>query len=252
VVPEVFAPGIVSTRGGHEFSCTFSPDGREFYFNRGPDIWAAYVREDGWTAPSPVPFNTDALDHEPHITPDGTRLFFGSARPREVAEGENPYGIWVMDRSGEGWGAPTFLFAGMFVTTTLTGDVYLTHFGGEAVEGIAVRRWRDGAYLPAERVAGGVNELRAAHPVIAPDGSFMIFDGSNGGAEDLFLSIPTESGSWTEALPLAELNTWGVEMTAALSPDGRYLFYYSHHDIWWVSAEVLRPHLEELRRRSGG
>jgi tetratricopeptide (TPR) repeat protein len=61
--PEVFAPGIVSTRGGHEFSCTFSPDGKEFYFNRGPDIFVCRWEKEGWTAPEPAPFNSRYLDH---------------------------------------------------------------------------------------------------------------------------------------------------------------------------------------------
>jgi hypothetical protein len=33
MAPEVFAPGIVST-AAHEFSCSFTPDGKEFYFTR--------------------------------------------------------------------------------------------------------------------------------------------------------------------------------------------------------------------------
>ena len=60
---EVFAPGIVSIRGGHEFSCTFSPDGKEFYFNRGPDIFVCRWEKEGWTAPEPAPFNSRYLDH---------------------------------------------------------------------------------------------------------------------------------------------------------------------------------------------
>lgn len=241
--PEIFAPGIVSTRGGHEFSITFSPDGRELYFNRGPNIYEAHWGEGGWTAPAPVSFNSDALDHEPHITSDGRRLFFGSARPREVEEGERTYGIWVMERSGDGWGAPTFLFPGMYVTTTTGGDAYLTVAGG-----IGVYPWRDGAYQPVERVLGGINTLSAVHPCIDPDGSFMVFDSDN----DLYISVSDEEGSWSEPLELEELNSQGVEMTASLSPDGRYLFYYSHHDIYWVSTEVLQPYLSalgDLRRR---
>ena len=34
MIPEVFAPGIVSKVGSHEFAGTFSPDGKEFFFTR--------------------------------------------------------------------------------------------------------------------------------------------------------------------------------------------------------------------------
>jgi len=36
--PKIFAPGIVSNEEHHEFSCTFSPNGNELYFNRNMQI----------------------------------------------------------------------------------------------------------------------------------------------------------------------------------------------------------------------
>ena len=46
--PEVFAPGIVSTRWGQEFGITFSPDGKEVYFTRGATIMVSRWLEAGW------------------------------------------------------------------------------------------------------------------------------------------------------------------------------------------------------------
>jgi len=34
MIPEIFAPGIVSSTEATEYGITFSPDGKEFYFNR--------------------------------------------------------------------------------------------------------------------------------------------------------------------------------------------------------------------------
>ena len=57
--PVVFAPGLVSTEE-HEFSCTFSPDGTEFYFARatGPyrrkQILVTRVEHGRWSDPVPA------------------------------------------------------------------------------------------------------------------------------------------------------------------------------------------------------
>ena len=61
IKPEIFAPGIISTES-HEFSCSFSPDGKEFYFNRiyptlnEKVIMVTAVRGGVWTDPMIVPF----------------------------------------------------------------------------------------------------------------------------------------------------------------------------------------------------
>ena len=122
--PEIFAPGLVSTNAGKEFSGCFSPDGKEFYFNRQGNIMVCYLKDEGWTAPAEAPFNTAHLDHEAHITADNKTMYFGSGRPNEKGE----YGIYRMHRTGTGWSEPEFLFDGMYVTSTAEGDIYLTDF----------------------------------------------------------------------------------------------------------------------------
>ena len=244
--PEVFAPGIVSTRGGHEFSNAFTPDGREFYFNRGPNIYVSYWRDDGWTAPAFAPFNSDQLDHEPFLPYDGSYLYFGSGRARDGAEGDDAYGIWVMERIGDAWGPPEYLFPGMFVTKSVGGNAYVTSLDFAAGGGICVYLWEDGAYRDCERLRGGINSQEAAHPLIAPDESFLIFDGS----DDLFISFPLGGGDWSEGVRINEVSDIGAIMTASLSPDTQYLFFYANHDIYWVSTEVLQPYVASFFARS--
>ncbi len=243
-VPEVFAPGIVSTRGGHEFSCTFSTDGREFYFNRGSNIYVAYWREDGWTAPEYAPFNSDRLDHEPFIPADGSKLYFGSGRERAGVSADEAYGIWVMERAGERWGDPAYLFPGMFVTTASSGNAYVTNLDFAAGGGLCVYRPDQGEYGECERLEGGINSIQAAHPLIAPDETFLIFDAQDGG---LYISFPLGDGGWSVGARIDEISDIGEIMTAALSPDTRILFFYANHDIYWVSTEVLQPYVAASR-----
>ncbi|MFC1724440.1 MBL fold metallo-hydrolase [candidate division KSB1 bacterium] len=246
IEPKVFAPGIVSTRGGFEFSCTFATDGKEFYFNRGPHIMVCRWEKDGWTAPEFAPFNTQNLDHEPHITPDGKRLFFGSRRPRPgVKEGEEPYGIHVMERTKNGWSEPKYHGPGMYVTTAKNGNIYLEEMDPQTEQdGIIVSRFIKGKYVEFELLGGGVNTpAPGGHPCIAPDESFIIFDSRRPGGQgvgDFYVCFRKEDGTWSKAINLGDrINTPGGNMCASLSPDGKYIFYHTRKDIYWVDAKII-------------
>lgn len=82
-IPEVFAPGIVSTEKGWEAAVTFSPDGKEFFFTRrakiqGNDNRLMYmqIKNGEWTKPKPAPFAKNFTEYESFISPDGKYLFF--------------------------------------------------------------------------------------------------------------------------------------------------------------------------------
>ena len=251
---EVFALGIVSTKGGHEFSCTFSADGKEFYFNRGMTIMVCHWEKEGWTAPKPASFNGDFRNHEPHITADNQTLYFGSMRPNpERPEMENPYGIWKVERKEKGWGEPSYVGYGMYVTTTKDGTIYITDNDYEdwKKHGIARTKLVNGRFGPFERQKGGVQSpapgRRAGrHPCISPDESFIIFDAykkPGGGEGTLFVCFKEEDGSWGQAINLGDNVNTGHNICASLSPDGKYLFYFANKDIYWVDAKII----EELK-----
>ncbi|UCE19602.1 MAG: PD40 domain-containing protein [Gemmatimonadota bacterium] len=247
-VPKVFAPGIVSTRGGFEFCCTWSPDGKELYFNRrGEGVLVSRWEKDGWTAPEVAPFcKKYPRAFEPHITYDGKRMFFGRGPE-----------IWFMDREEDIWGEAIRHGPGMYVTTTLDRTIYMTQLDPSVEYGRIVRSsYRNGSYSEPERVGGGVNRaVGSAHPCIAPDESFIIFDslilGDTEGEEhtDLFICYRRSDGRWSETINMGQrINTPGGNICASLSPDGKYLFYLRNRDIYWVDAriiEALKP--EDLK-----
>lgn len=242
--PGVFAPGIVSTRGNFEFGFTMSPDGKEIYFNRrGNGLMGCRREESGWTAPERPAFLSDHPGaFEPHISHDGSKMFFGDGPA-----------IWVVERAGNGWGEPRQVTQGMYATTTGDGTIYMTDITPPPEYGKIVRsQLVDGKYSQPEPVAGGVNlPIGSAHPCIAPDESFVVFDSVIPGIEegdehtDLFVSFRGPDGSWGDAINLGPyINTPGGNMCASLSPDGKYLFFQRYRDIYWVSTETierLRP-----------
>jgi len=104
--PKIFAPGFIST-GKAELNSVFTPDGREFYFaiytpGRGCKMYFTKDNGSGWSQPEPVPFSSQYSDVDMCITPDGTRMYFGSTRPVNGIEQKDSK-IWYVDREGDGW-----------------------------------------------------------------------------------------------------------------------------------------------------
>lgn len=249
---EVFAPGIVSTKGGREFSCTFSADGKEFYFNRGMTIMACRWAQEGWTAPEPASFNGVFRNHEPHITADNKTLYFGSMRPNpERPDMENPYGIWRVERRESGWGEPAYVGYGMYVTTAKDGTIYVTDidYADGNKHGVARTELVNGLFGPFERQKGGVlspapGRMSGRHPCIAPDESFLIFDSYTidppGGNAKLFICFRESGGTWGKAANISEILETEGNIAASLSPDGKYLFFSAEGGIYWVSTEIFK------------
>ncbi|TFH25232.1 MAG: tetratricopeptide repeat protein, partial [Bacteroidia bacterium] len=182
LTPKLFAPGIISTHGHFEFACTFSPDGKEFYFTRRADeggrnvIMVSKWEADGWTAPDTADFSKEGGDHEPHISPDGKNLYFGTTRIKP-GEDSPSYGIWIMHRTETGWSEPEFAAEGMYASSTLDGSIYVTDISDQTEGGIIkLSRKEDGFQAPV-RLGGGVNTPEnGIHPFIAPDERFVLFD----------------------------------------------------------------------------
>jgi hypothetical protein len=255
--PRVFAPGLVSTAGNSEFAITFTPDGKEVYFTRRSAgggrnmIMVSRWEKDGWSAPEEAAFCKGFPSNEPHVTPDGRRLYFGCDRQRPGAD-RAEYGIWVTERTdGGGWGEPWYHGPGMYVSASRAGDLYMTDIFNSAGGGIVRYPYVGGTFGPPEKLGGGVNTPRGGdHAFIAPDGSMIVFDsyfrpGGQGGEGDLWVCFKKPDGTWTEASNLGDaVNTPATNFCPSLSPDGKYLFFSTCRDIYWVSAEVierLRP-----------
>ena len=265
--PQVFAPGIVST-DAHEFSCTFTPDGAEFYFTRrdapqAPTLIMVSKRVDGvWTAPRPAPFNEmssagpgGGMSFEPMITPDGRRLYFSSDRllPGESKPGGIPLlNIWYVEREGDQWGqpkapgAPFNPMKTMFISMTADGTIYAMDISaGPGHNRIAVSRPVAGAHQKFEDLGPPVNAgPLTMSPYIAPDESYLIFGrrAAPGAPADLLISFRGPEGTWGEPrkIDLGPLSAG----QGVVSPDGKYLFFTAGErgqgDIYWVEAAFLK------------
>ncbi len=123
LIPKVFADGFISTNE-HEFSCTFSADGKEFYFNRNKNIWFTQLTDKGWSLPHKAEFCSSYLDNEPHIIYDNKYLFFGSRRPHPHNNLTSEYSIWLVERVGDAWSLPKYVGPASYVSSEKNGTIY--------------------------------------------------------------------------------------------------------------------------------
>jgi hypothetical protein len=244
--PTRFAPSLL---GRYAFSGTFNADLTEFWFTEQDPVGRVnhiegYVLVGGaWQRVQTAPFAAVPDAMEPHVAPQGDRLFLTGA----PAAGPTAY---VSERTETGWGQPVPLPAPinapghwpMYLSSTRDGTLYWTYLSN-AGEAIVRTRKTERGYGPVERMASSGAAWIGAHPFVSADETLVLFDvRPNGAPGDLVVVFRRADGSWTAPQPIPAVNRADTdEMCASLSPDGRYLFFVRELEIWWVDAAVLDP-----------
>jgi len=261
--PAVFAPGKVSMPDQFEFGAIFSKDRSEFYygiFANGKAETRMMKFENGkWTAPVTLLTHDVYSYNDPFLTPDEKKLFFISDRPLSGQGPKKDYDIWYIERQSGKWSAP--INAGKhinsdkneyYISFTKTGTMYFSSNIGDK-EGknnydIYSSALRSGEFAPSVKLASGINSPHyEADVFVAPDESYVVFSANRPdglGSGDLHVSFRKADGSWTASRSLGNtINTETDDFCPYVSPDGKYLFYASRGDVYWVSADVI----EKLR-----
>lgn len=247
IVPEIFAPTIVSLNGNalRESDISFWPDGLRCIFARFgegiPDhtIFESRCTNGAWSDPMPSDLFPNGA-FEPSLSPDGWRIFFA---PPDPFARHGSLVLQMMELGPEGWSSPIPLFPGLYASADLDGTLYYTTYY-RAKDHVAYRTWEDGGYGPQQLIGSNVFSSRHedAHPCIAPDGSYLIFDSDTrprSSACWLFISFRNEDGSWTEPVNMGSVLGDLAAGLARVSPDGKYLFFKANGDIYWVDAAAV-------------
>jgi hypothetical protein len=255
MIPEIFAPGIVSTEH-HEFSSCFSPDGKEIYFTRRHPvlnrnvIMVSKLADGVWTEPDMAEFVQGKMSFEPFVSPDNKRLYFMYGEPIPGQPGP-PMNVLYVERKGDGWGepqnpGPPFNPArAMHISAALDGTIYTTDISnGPGSERLGIIEKVNGDYLKLENPGPPLDGIKQSmHPFIAADGSYIIFGSRDPDREItnvLYFSYRKEDGNWSEPQEI-ELGIRAGQPFA--TSDGQYLFFtsgeYGQSDIYWVSTKVL-------------
>ena len=248
-----FAPGIVNTEEWGDAG-GFSTDMNEFYVIR----WrhSRDARE-----PEQVTFKNEGNQwHKITVNPENRRPFHSPYGKTQH------YGAKYRERTAHGWSemkslGPAFeAIEIMSLRASAKGTLVLDERGSSAGDGI-IRysqlingKWEDPKPLPKEINTGTWN----AHPYIAPDESYIMWDGERAGGfgdNDLYVSFREKNGAWGEAINLGnKVNTEAEEGGPHITPDGKFLLFNrmvpnangkagSQSGLYWIDAQII----EDLR-----
>ena len=239
LTPELFAPGIVSTEAHCETEVLFLPGMTMLSFNRlggendkpSEQIIMEYNGDD-WSH-KPVPLS-DIDNYREQFSPSFKEL--NNLEPFKdipirggALSAKGTYYFYVLDPDGTGH--------------------------------MSYSRLINGKYETPKKMSNAINRGKyIAHPFIAPDESYLMWDAEkeDENTPDVYISFREKDGSWGTAINLGDkINTPLYEQRPKVTPDGKYLTFWRGYfktredgsryllgNPYWVDAkiiEILRP-----------
>ena len=264
--PQLFAPEVLQSIFRWAKPPIFSPDGQEMYWSgsaphgNGSKIWIMHQDNGKWTYPKAASFSSEFKDQLACLSPDGHCIFFNSRQPLEEVGELKDADLWLVEKKGDRWGNPMNL--GPPINTSghemrasisesgilyLDSDQYEESFGGHD---IYLARPLDSSYSKPENLGPAVNSRYSeTSPVIAPDESYLIFGSDKPGGFgliDRYISFRQADGSWGRPRNLGKKMNSSFKVWLNLSLDGKYFFFVSNWQVYWMETEKLIKELKEL------
>jgi len=242
VTPEIFAPGIVSVEKFSEFVCLFSPEGNECIFDKHGDdeypsgaVFITRIENGKWTEPQIHPLFAKFDDvFLPTLSPDGNIWFFTSKAIPVPGGIKKIIPLYFMKKTESGWSEPKYLTQSIHASMTLDGTLYVN--SGREIKSCPEFKSIVDLY--------GLLPFETGHPVISPDGSYLIFDNRKmAGQHPCKLFVIFKKGEyWTDPISLDKYIKQNA-FCAWITFDGKYIFFHSldtsKGNIYWVSAEIV-------------
>ena len=245
---KVFAPGIVSTEAW-EVEAVFAPGMQEFYFTTTGGKYTARtvvgfrLENNTWKKYIEFPRNGEVT-----FSPDGKRMHMADGYKERVGSGWSERKNLGPMFQREDWGV-------MRLSASARGTYVFDDYKSDDV--IRISKLVDGKRQEPEEMGPMINTgTWTAHPFIAPDESYLIWDSEREGGfgdSDLYISFRQIDESWGPAINMgAKINSDKWDAYASVTPDGKYILFNrgvdpenEDVDIYWVSAKII----DELRQR---
>ncbi len=254
LIPEIFAPGVISINGRFEGTVSFSPDLEEIYFaandeNEETAIYFSKLERNEWTPIKRANFTDGKKKEEMHpfVSPNGKRIYFTALDSSFVDEK-----IWYANRLADSWSDAIQLDSRLnddlvfFPNQSKNGDLY--YFNLSKMKTYYAPN-KNGEFPEVQEV-----ELEFGHHAyIAPAQDYLLVTARNNEDEsrkdnDIYVYFKRQDGSWSKPINLGNtINSNFNEKSPRITPDGKYLFFgRSERDIepglsniYWVSTAVI-------------
>lgn len=253
--PEIFAPGMISKEGQYEFGSVFNKDATEFFYgvnvNGKEEIRYSKLIGENWSTPKTILSHERYGYNDPFLSPDENRLYFISQRTLDGIGKPKDYDIWYAERMDDSWSSPINAGSSInsngneyYISFTNDGTMYFSSNKVGSNFDIYASKFVNGEFQEALPLSDSINTPDyEADVFIAPDASYIIFCGTRKeglGRGDLYISFKNTDGTWSKSVNMGDrINTKGHELCPFVSHDGKYLFYTSNQDIYWVSTSIL-------------
>ncbi len=252
-VPEIFAPGLISGKGRLHCFPSFSVNNKEIYWMTIPQKIMTMREVDGkWTSQEIASFSSSGLNLAPFIAHDNT-IFFSSDREG----GHGRFDIWYTTKTDSNYTIPTNI--GDKINTgnsesTPTVSENMTMFYTGSVQGKLYNRgiyystYKNGEYKEPVLLPEHINIMDTCNldytPFIAPDESYLLFCSNRQNPEmelcHIYISFKEKNGEWSNPIDLSlKMNFKTSSKFPYVSPDGKFLFFSSGANIYWVDAIIL-------------
>ena len=256
-IPMPFAPGIISKKGW-EVEGVFSPRLDEFYFTVNKKEYEN-TASDGFEATIiGLRMVNNIWQKHQQFKRNGEITFSPDGNIMHMAKG-------YKERINNTWSERKLLdtiinrkeYGIMRLSASNKGSYVFDDYKSKGV--IRISKMIDKKRHEPERLNAHINSgKKTAHPFIAPDESYIIWDSEREGGygdSDLYISFKQNYGSWGPAINLGDkINTDKWEAFGTITSDGKYLFFnrnigsneYENVDIMWVDVSFI----ENLRKRN--
>ncbi|MET2984435.1 TolB-like translocation protein [Aureibaculum conchae] len=257
---KVFAPNFISKEDESEFGSVFSKDGTEFYYavdtHGKAEIRYSKLEGEKWTIPITIISDEKYGYNDPFLSPSENELFYISDMPRNELDTIKDIDIWYSKKINNKWSKP--INAGdlinsdkneYYISFTSNGKMYFASNKNAAVGrnhdfDIYTATRKDKVFDKPLKLSDSVNTKRYEGDVfVSPDESYLIVSSARReglGKGDLYISFNNKDGVWSKAKNMGEVvNTSGHEICPFVTHDGKYLFYTSNQDIYWISTKIF-------------
>ena len=257
LIPEVFAPAIVSINGRTAHSISFSPDLGEAYFSATKEdekisIYYTKLKSNKWTPIKRVNFTKGRKKEElyPFVSLIDNRIYFTAFDSIFCDEK-----ISYVNRLEDSWSDAIQLDSPLneeqvfYINQAKNGDLFYTSIA-------------KGKMYCAPNKSGEFPEVQEVelefghHGFISPSQEYLLVHTRNKENEkrkdiDIYVFFKEKDGTWTKPIGFgSEVNSNFNEGCPSITPDGKYLIFGRSNDedkssnLYWVSTEIienLRP-----------